>query len=80
MGHGVDILAQGTQLFYFFDLTLDDVEHFVQVFKVWVNLRLLLNKIETIRGINKQKQVLNHILNDLPGQKEANRGGRRALN
>ena len=38
----VDILAQSAQLLYFFDLLLHNVEHAIQVFEVWSNLRLFL--------------------------------------
>ena len=42
LGRWVDILAQSPQLLNFFDLLLHDVEHAIQVFEVWCNLRLLL--------------------------------------
>ena len=45
LSNWIDILAKRAQLFYLLDLALDDVDHFLQVFEVRVNLGLLLQHI-----------------------------------
>ena len=48
----VDVLSQSAQLFDLLDLTLHDVEHTVQVFKVRSDLRLLKYKWQLSQGAN----------------------------